>query len=76
MRSSSIIVYVADRSIEQPVLGVAGCNGDGRFVTPKYDWNKQRTVRIGILRNNILENISATMLPWTAGQGRSESPTA
>ena len=49
MRASGTIVDIAYRGIQRPVFGVASCDGDGRFIAPKNDWDKHCTICVGIL---------------------------
>jgi hypothetical protein len=56
MRVSGTIVDVAYRGIKRPVFGVASCDGDGRFIASKNDWDEHCTVCVGTLRNYILED--------------------
>ena len=40
---------------------LAGCNGNCRFVTPKYDGDEDRSVCVNVDRNEVLVAVGSTM---------------
>jgi hypothetical protein len=60
MCSSDVIVYVTNRQVNRPVLVVTCADGYCSFVAAENDRAKNGTMRLRILRNDVLKvnNIS------------------
>jgi len=56
MRSSDIIVYVANRQVNRPVCIVTCTDGYCSFVTAENDRAENGAMRLRILRNDVLKS--------------------
>ena len=54
MCSLDVIVDVPYREVDRMVFMLTGCNGNGRFITPKDNRDKNGSMCINIYRDEVL----------------------